>query len=74
MVTDGVAVREPFVDTDIVALAVSVFDDDEEPLIVAVLYIVFDCAGVLVMDECDVLVFEGAALLLAETEDDCVFD
>jgi len=74
MVTDSVAVREPLDDTDVVTLAVSVFDEDDEPVIVDVLYIVIDCAEVFVIVEQDVLVFEGAVLLLDETELDCVFD
>ena len=74
MVTDSVAVREPLDDTDVVTLAVTVFDEDDEPVIVDVLYIVIDCAEVFVIVERDVLVFEGAALLLDETEVDCVFD
>jgi hypothetical protein len=73
-VTDDVTVREPFDDTDVVTLAVTVFDEDDEPVIVEVLYIVIDCTGVFVIVERAVLVFEGAALLLDETEVDCVFD
>lgn len=73
-VTDGVTVREPFDDTDVVTLAVTVFDEDEVLVIVEVLYIVIDCTGVLLIDVVAVVVFDTAADRVNETEVDCVFD
>jgi len=74
VVTDDVTVRDPFIEADTVTVAVSVFEDDVEPVFVFVLNTVFDTAAVLLIDGVPVLVFDGAVLRLIETDADCVFD